>query len=467
MRLMEPRSLEQVARDCAGAVRGGGAEAIVRGVCTDSRSVRSGDLFVALKGERFDGHDYLAEVIERGAAGALVEASVVDRSFSLPSVVVENTRSALGRLAGAYRQTFDPCVIAVGGSNGKTTTKELIASVLRQRFRTLWSEASYNNDIGVPLTLLRLEREHEAAVFEVGTNHPGELEPLIRLVDPRIGVITSLGREHLEFFNDMTGVCREEGVLAERLPPDGTLYFGADNVWGEDILRRTQATVVRVGFSGPCDWRCIGARLSMTGTAFKVVSPLAEYSGEYQVGLWGRHHAVNAMFAIAIGAQLGLSQSEIQHGLEGAMPAPRRLELRRCGFIHVLDDCYNANADSMAAALQTLAELPCPGGRIAVLGDMAELGLQAESAHAEAGRLAAELNLGRLLVVGEMAAVTAAAARQAGLRQVLELGTTEAVADALRRVIRPGDVVLLKASRRTRLERVVEALCDSEKAEVR
>lgn len=462
---MEPRSLQQVARDCAGTLRDGDAGVVVRRVSTDSRAVQDGDLFVALKGDRFDGHDYLADVAGRGAVGALVDSSVADRTLPLPSVVVDNTRFALGRFAEAYRDAFDPFVIAVGGSNGKTSTKELLAAVLKQRFRTLWSEASFNNDIGVPLTLLRLEKEHEAAVFEVGTNHPGELAPLVRMVRPRVGVITSLGREHLQFFGDMAGVCREEGALAELLPHDGTLYFGADNEWGEDIIRRTQATVVRVGLSEPCDWRASKVRLSMKGTAFHVEAPVAGYSGAYRVRMLGSHHAVNAMFAVALGARLGLTREEIQAGLDSAEAPPRRMELRRCGAIQVLDDCYNANADSMAAALQTLTALPGKGTRMAVLGDMAELGSHAESAHAEAGRLAAQLNLGQLLVIGEMAGITAAAARQAGLHRVLEFGNIEALSDALKKMIRPGDVVLLKASRRMRLERVAEALCLGERME--
>lgn len=462
---MEPRSLQQIARDCAGTVRGGDAQAVVRRVCTDSRAVETGDLFVALKGDRFDGHKYLAEVAGRGAVGALVEASMGDLPLPLPSVVVDGTRPALGSIAAAYRKSFEPRMIAVGGSNGKTSAKELIAVVLTQRFRTLWSEASFNNDIGVPLTLLRLKQEHEVAVVEVGTNHPGELKPLVQMVQPQIGVITSLGREHLEFFADMAGVCREEGGLAELLPADGTLYFGADNEWGEEILRRTQATVVRVGLSEGCDWRASDVRLSMKGTAFHVVSPVAEYSGQYRVRLLGRHHAVNALFAIAVGAQLGMSRAEIQQGLNKAAPPPHRMELCRCGAVQVLDDSYNANADSVAAALRTLASLPCKGNRMAVLGDMAELGAHGDAAHAEAGRVAAELDLGQLLVIGEKGAVTAAAAREAGLHRVLEFGNIEALSDALKKVVRPGDLVLLKASRRMRLERVAESLCDGRKPE--
>lgn len=466
MRQMESRALEQVARDCGGTLRGGGGDVRIRQVCTDSRAVADGDLFVALRGDRFDGHDFLQDAVGRGAAGALVDPSIGDRVLNIPAVCVDNTRSALGRLAACYRQDFDPCVIAVGGSNGKTSTKELIAAVLGQRLETLRSEASFNNDIGVPLTLLRLEHRHQAAVFEVGTNHPGELEPLVRMVRPHIGVITSIGREHLEFFGDMAGVCQEEGVLAALLPPEGTLYCGADNAWGEEILRRTQATVVRVGLSESCDWRVTRVRLSMTGTLFTVTAPRVDYAGEYQVRLLGRHQAVNALFAIAIGAQLGLSRDDIQQGLQTVRPAPRRMELRRCGGVEMLDDCYNANSDSMEAALRTLVELPCTGNRVAVLGDMAELGRHAVEAHATTGRLAAELKIDQLLVAGDMANITAEGAREAGLHRVLTFGSAEAMSDALRKLARPGDLVLLKASRRMQLERVAEALCNTGKAVV-
>jgi UDP-N-acetylmuramoyl-tripeptide--D-alanyl-D-alanine ligase len=456
---MESRSLQQLATDCGGTLRDVDADVRIDRVCTDSRASAPGDLFVALRGGRFDGHDYLAEVAAKGAVAAVVDTSSEVGAWPLPSIVVDDTRSALGRLAAAYRSGFEPRVIAVGGSNGKTSTKELLAAVLRQRFETLKSEASFNNDIGVPLTLLKLEKSHEVAVVEVGTNHPGELAPLMRMVRPDIGVITSIGREHLEFFGDLSGVFQEEGMVAEQLPREGTLYFGADNEWGDAIAHRTQATVVRVGFSESCDWRASASRVSLKGTTFQVAAPLASHSGSYRVGWLGRHHAVNALFAIAIGAQLGLTRAQIQQGLDAAVVPSRRMELRRVGAVQVLDDCYNANADSMAAALLTLAELPCKGSRIAVLGDMAELGEHAEEAHAEAGRQVAELNLPQLFVIGEMASITATAARQAGLHRVLEFGQPEALSDALRKVIRPGDLVLFKASRSMRLERVAEALC--------
>jgi UDP-N-acetylmuramoyl-tripeptide--D-alanyl-D-alanine ligase len=454
---MESRTIEQVACDCGGTLRQGGARGAVRRVSTDSRQAEAGDLFVALRGDRFDGHDYVAEVAAKGVAGAVVEFSMVAAPADCPLILVESTRAALGRLAASYRATFDLPVIAVGGSNGKTTTKDLVAGVLRQRFPTLASEASFNNDIGVPLTLLRLERDHRAAVLEVGTNHPGELRPLLTMIRPRMGVLTSLGREHLEYFGDMTGVVQEEGMVAECLPADGILYFGADNAWGEAILRRTQATVVRAGFGSSNDWRVEKVELARSGTTFGVQCPHPAFCRRFQVRLLGRHQALNALFAIAIGADLGLTPDEVQRGLESVAPSRWRMELREVRGVWFLMDCYNANADSMRAALETLAAMPCEGNRLAVLGDMAELGEHTAAAHAEVGELAAGARVAQLLLTGEHAGVTAAVARRSGLHRVLELETLEAVVTALHHLARPGDLVLLKASRRFRLEQVVDA----------
>ena len=197
-------------------------------------------------------------------------------------IAVEDTRQALGKLAACYRRDFDPAMIAVGGSNGKTTTKELLASVLRQRFKTLWSEASFNNDIGVPMTLLKLDRTHQAAALEVGTNHPGELAPLVRMIEPRFGVITSVGREHLEFFGDLTGVAEEQGWLAELLPPDGALFVNGDSPDIEKIVRRTRAKVSRVGLGSENDWRAVKVKPDESGATFQVKTADEAVRGEYR-----------------------------------------------------------------------------------------------------------------------------------------------------------------------------------------
>ena len=455
---MEKRDLAFVVAACGGELVEGSARAAFSRVHTDSRSAQAGDLFVALPGERFDGHDFLDEVAKKGVVAVVIERT--RKPGTLPEcavIVVDNTRAALGQLAAAYRQEFTLPVIAVGGSNGKTTTKELIAAVLRQKLVTLWSEASFNNDIGVPMTLLRLDKTHEAAVLEVGTNHPGELAPLVKLVQPRHGVITNIGREHLEFFGDVAGVAREEGFLAELLPADGKLFVHGDNDWTAELAQRTRATVVRVGLADNNDWRVRSLRPDMKGATFRVEAPAAELNGEYRVNLLGRHQVVNALFALAVGAELGLNRVAMQRGLAECEPAKMRLQLWEAGGVRVLDDSYNANADSMLAALQVLLELPCKGRRVAVLGDMAELGAHSERAHAEVGRRAAESGVGQLFAVGRLAGVMAQAAREAGLKRVIELADADAAA-ALKTFLKAGDLVLLKASRSVRLERIATAL---------
>lgn len=444
---------------CGGELLKGSPAARFQRVNTDSRQALSGDLFVALSGERFDGHAFVAEVAQKGAVAVVIERG--HKPAELPEcavIQVANARQAFGQLAGAYRKQFSMPVIAVGGSNGKTSTKELIAAVLRQKLETLWSEASFNNDVGVPATLLRLDRTHQAAVVEVGTNHPGELAPLVKLIAPQLGVITNVGREHLEFFGDLDGVAREEGALADLLPAEGKLFLNGDNEWSDGIAKRAQATVVRVGAATHCDWRVKNVKLDKNGAAFSVETTRKEFNGSYRIGLLGRHQVGNALFAIALGAELGLSREEIKRGLAECVPAKMRLQLYEVSGVRVLDDAYNANADSMLAALLLLQELPCKGRRVAVLGDMAELGDHSESAHAEVGRLAVELGVEQLIAVGKMAGTMAQAARNAGLSRVIELVDAEAAALAIKSFLKAGDTVLLKASRSARLERIAQAL---------
>jgi len=448
-----------VAEACAAELKRGSGEMSIQGICTDSRQARAGDLFFAIPGERFDGHDFLNEVAAKGVAAVLLAREKIPAPLPECAVlVVDDTRGALGRLAAAYRREFNLPVIAVGGSNGKTTVKELIASVLRQKWATLWSEASFNNDIGVPLTLLRLEKAHQAAVLEAGTNHPGELAPLVKMIQPKYGVITNIGREHLEFFGNTAGVVQEEGWLAELLPADGRLFVNGDSEWMEPVIRRTRAPVVRVGFGEKNDWRAKGVRLDKNGATFRVDASKAEFNGEYRVNLLGRHQVVNALLAVAVGEELGLDGSAVRDGLAGCQPAKMRMQFWEVGGVRVLDDAYNANADSTVAALETLCDLPLQGRRVAVLGDMAELGAHSEAAHAEIGRRAAELGIGQLFAVGKMAPVMAAAARGAGLSRVLEFADVEAAKNAVKNFLKAGDVVLLKASRASRLERIAETL---------
>ncbi len=459
---MEPRSLDFVAAACAGEIRWGSPETLVSRVCTDSRQVKPGDLFVPLRGEKFDAHDFLAEVSHNGATALLVNRERVDGLKGLVDtvalVVVDDTRKALGQLAARYRAGFDVPVVAIGGSNGKTTTEELLASVLRQKGETLWSEASFNNDIGVPLTLLKLEKRHKAAVIEVGTNHPGELEPLLKIVQPQFGVLTNIGREHLEFFGDLAGVAQEEGTLAECLPSSGRFILNGDGDWAASLVRRSIAPVVTVGFGAANDWRVKDFWVGEEGTRFITEGPKSEYAGEYRLRVLGRHQVPNALLALVAGMELGATPEQIRRGLAECAPPKMRLQVWEANGVRVLDDAYNANADSMLAALQTLHDLPCAGRRVAVLGDMAELGEHTAAAHREIGQRSFELGVNRLVAVGKFAHETAQAAQAAGLKDVSEFADVPAAVAAVKSLVRAGDVVLLKASRSTGLERVGEAL---------
>jgi UDP-N-acetylmuramoyl-tripeptide--D-alanyl-D-alanine ligase len=456
---VETRSLKFIAEACAAELRRGSCDTLLQRVCTDSRQAQPGDLFFAIKGERFDGHDFLNEAARKGIAAVVVERTKIPARLPECGVlVVDNARAALGKLAAAYRRDFGLPIVAVGGSNGKTTVKELITSALRQRLAMLWSEASFNNDIGVPLTLLRLEKSHQAAVLETGTNHPGELAPLVKMVQPKYGVITNIGREHLEFFGDVAGVAQEEGWLAELLPADGTLFINGDDEWTEQIAKRVRAKIVRVGLGKKNNWRACSIRLDKNGVTFRVDAPKAEFSGGYRINLLGRHQVTNALFAVAVSEELGLGRPAVRDGLAECKPQRMRLQFWEAGGVRVLDDAYNANADSTLAALETLRDLPLQGRRVAVLGDMAELGAHSEAAHAEVGRRAAELGIGQLFAVGKMAGVTATAAREAGLTRVIEFADVEAAVKAVKSFLKAGDVVLLKASRASRLERIAETL---------
>ena len=462
---MEPRPLQFFLAACAASLLRGAANTVVHRVSTDSRAIQRGDLFVALAGDKFDGHDYIKQVAEKGAIAALIAAKRADAVIAqLPSpaplalLTVSDTRSALGHLAGRYRGEFSLPVVAVAGSNGKTTTKELLASILRQHCATLWSEASFNNDIGVPLTLLKLERSHGAAVLEVGTNHPGELAPLVRLIQPQVGIITSIGREHLEFFHDLAGVAQEEGWLAELLPADGTLLINGDSDWTKIIARRARARVLRAGLGADNLWRAMDLRTDERGVAFRVVTPRPEFSGEFRVNLLGRHQVTNALLALVAAAEIGVSPDAARRGLEACAPAKMRLQVWSAGKVTVLDDAYNANADSMLAALQTLRDFPCTGRRVAVLGDMAELGEFTPQAHVEIGAQAAQLGVDWLVSIGRWANVTAASARAAGLKEVSEFDSAPEAAKVLPEALRAGDVLLLKASRAATLERIGESL---------
>ena len=447
------QTLGHVQKICGGIPKAWDPTVVYHRVCTDSRGVQPGDLYLALKGDQFDGNQFAKSALEAGAVAVVMDDS--DMS-AVPALIVNDGRTALGQLGAAQRAACEPVMFAVAGSNGKTSTKDMLAAVLRTRMETLHSEASFNNEIGVPKTLLQLTDNHRAAVLELGTNHPGELAPLIKMARPQYGLLTGIGREHLEFFGDLQGVAQEEGMLAELLPHSGKLFLYGDGVWAKPIADRSHAPVVTVGFEPENDWVVESVNLTPGFTQFQLRTP-GNGVADFRMPLLGRHQAGNAALAIAAACELGMSLEEIAQGLMNT-PQPRlRMQRRDRGGVLWLNDAYNANADSVQAALSTLENLPVTGRRFVVLGDMSELGRHTAAAHAEAGVEAATVADG-LVALGEHAEVTAQAAQGAGLDVVELVADAAGAAECLKEWLQPGDAVLLKASRAARLEEVEELI---------
>lgn len=443
-----------------GVLSQGSPGTALRRVWTDSRTVRRGDLFVALSGARFDGHRFVAEALKKGAVGALVR-----HGFKLPGtallIEVGEPLRALQDLACAHRRRFDIPVVAVSGSNGKTTTKEMIAAILSERFMTLKTEGNLNNHIGVPQTLLRLAPRHEAAVIEMGISGPGEMARLCEIAEPTHGVLTNIGPTHLETLGDVRAVARAKGEMLDALPVDGTAVLNADDAFYDEFCARVRGRVLSFGFSRRADVRAL--HVETKGPAFTMLRVgVRDRARPFSVSLAaaGAHNVANALAAVAAGLAVGVGEGAIRAGLARHRPAGMRSEVRRWRGVTVLNDCYNANPASMRAALRWLTEARGTGRAIAVLGDMLELGGEAKQAHREIGVEAARLGADYLLTVGALAAGIAEGALSAGMPADCVVAATDhgAAAERLREILRKGDVVLFKGSRGARMERVLEKL---------
>lgn len=434
------------------------ADRPIRGAAVDSRRVEPGNLFVALSGERTDGHDHLAAAVAAGAAGLLVS-----RPGQLPAslgdvtiVRVTQPLPALQALAAAWRRRFDPLTVGITGSIAKTSTKEAVAAVLATRFRTLKNEGNENNEIGLPLTVLRLSAADQALVLEMGMYVEGEIADLTRIGRPRIGVVTAIQPVHLSRMGSIDAIDAEKGRLIEALPADGSAILNADDQRVRLMAARTAARIMTYGFALEADVRAERVEsLGVGGMRFELRSPIGSRS--MTVPGLGRHAVHNGLAAVAVGIAAGLDLDAIGTGLTVPSEAAHRGDVIRLGDVTVIDDSYNAAPASVRAALNVLAGLR--GRRIAVLGEMLELGEATDAGHHEVG-LAAGRVADLLIVVGEGASGIAEGAREAGLDpdRILEVADAEAAHDVLRPRLVPGDVVLVKASRGIALEHLVEAL---------
>ncbi len=435
-------TLKQAALWCGGRVLPEYEGVGFQGARADSRLVGPGQLFVALKGVR-DGHDFIPGAMEKGAAAALGERQIP----GVPMIVADDSLRALGDIARGYRQTLSARVVGVTGSVGKTTTKEMIAAVLETGFITRKTEKNFNNDIGLPMTVLDLRQDTEAAVIEMGMNHFGEISYLTRIARPELAVITNIGTMHIENLGSREGICRAKLEILEGLPASGAVILNGD----EPLLRAadTGRRTLYFGFGEGCDLRAENVREEEGETRFTAVS--ADGAFEIVLPVEGRHNVYNALAAALVGRTLGLTDGQIAAGLAAFRNTGERQNIYEKNGYTVISDCYNAGPESMAAALSILARRKTDGRRIAVLSDMLELGDHGPAAHETVGALAAGC-ADLVLTYGPLSALTAAAAGEKGRH----FDTREELAEALRGLARPGDALLFKGSHGMHVEKVLE-----------
>ena len=433
----------------------------LKGVSTDSRTAKTGDVFFAIRGEKFDGHNFVQRAFSGGCVAAVVEERFVASSSGVekfPLILVKNSVHALGQFARLYRKKFDIPLIAITGSNGKTTTKEMITEVLGQKFTVLKTEGNFNNHIGVPQTLFCLEKKHDVAVIEMGTNHFGEIEYLCRVAEPTHGLITNTARAHLEFFGDLEGVARAKGELFQWLQPHGLGFVNADDPFVVQKARSLRRKYT-YGFTGK--------RVNVKGRFLGLnewVQPRFSFGGHplskpfsVQLRTYGRYAAENALAAAAVGLHFGVSATKIKSVLENYRPGSKRMEVSKVHGVTILNDTYNANPDSVLAALKTLALMECKGKKIVVLGDMLELGEVSDREHRSIGREIQSLQLEYVLTYGSDASVIVA---ESHAPYAFHFEEKSMLIAHLEELVAPGDVVLVKGSRGMKMEDVVSHLTE-------
>jgi UDP-N-acetylmuramoyl-tripeptide--D-alanyl-D-alanine ligase len=452
---MNPLSISQIAELSGAKLEQGDGEISIERISTDSRTIKKGELFVALRGENFDGHKFIEATAKAEAAGAIVDLKwngKVPAKFAI--IRAQDTLLAYQNLASNYRKALSIKVLAITGSNGKTSTKDFAASVLGRKFRVTKTQGNFNNHVGLPRTILEATSNDEVAVWEIGMNHPGEVAPLAKIAEPNAAIITNIGVAHIEFMGTREAIAKEKGALAEAVAAEGAVILNADDPLSKGIAERTRAHVI---FAGTKEGtvRAIDIQQSADGSEFTIIE--GAHRCRAQLPVPGLHMVQNALLAVAAGRAFGLSLEEAAAGLASAPLTKARLQIKEINGVQFLDDSYNANPDSMKAALQTLVELDTDGKKIAVLGEMRELGTETERGHEEVGEAAAAFGIDHLIGIGEMGAIISRAAEKAGLEKSSVVGSTSEAAELLLEIAAPGDLILIKGSRLARTEDVIEA----------
>lgn len=457
---MENMTLKNIAEACGGRLFGGHEELEIAGAVMDSRQIEKDFLFFAIKGERMDGHQFIPQVMEQGAACAVCEKA--PETPAGPYILVQDVPKAMQDIAAFYRRGLSIPVVGITGSVGKTSTKEMIAAVLGEKYRVLKTQGNYNNELGVPLTLLRIRKEHEAAVVEMGINQFGEMHRLSRMAAPDIVVMTNIGDCHLEALGSREGVLKAKSEIFDYLAQDGTVIVNGDDELLSTITEVNKKATVTFGKNKNNQYYAAEVlSKGVFGTSAAIHLPSGNFSIE--IPLPGEHMVYNALAAAAVGEALGLTKEEIAAGIASVKPTAGRSNLIKCKDKVIIDDCYNANPVSMCAALDLLAMADTR--KVAILGDMFELGENAEKLHGGVGRHAAERGIDVILCVGELSKHMAECARGSmaestvpGNSEVRWYPTKEILLQDLDNLIRPGDTVLVKASHGMGFAEIVEKL---------
>jgi UDP-N-acetylmuramoyl-tripeptide--D-alanyl-D-alanine ligase len=460
-------TIEEVLKATGGKLLQGERDTFFQGISTDSRTLAEGELFIALKGDRFDGHHFTLEVLEKKAGGVVIEEDKVGdirwNGYRPRAVIaVKDTLAALGDIAHGWRRKYLTPVVALTGSNGKTTTKEMIAACLETTFPVLKTKGNLNNLIGLPLTLLTLTEKERVVVLEMGMNVPGEIRRLTEIAEPDIGLITNIQKVHLEGMGSLKRLKEEKGELFRRMRRDGTILVNQDDPWVVDLANHYLGQKITFGIEHPAEVMAKDIRLKgAEGTFFTLI--LEREVMEIHLRLLGRQFVPNALSAIAVACLFGVEVKQAKEALEHLPPLPMRMEVIPLkGGETLINDTYNANPYSMELALETLVEAKREGKALAVLGDMLELGNFTKEAHEQLGQKVSELSVDFLLALGEEAPVVVESAIRHGFpverTRVME-SHSEAIS-LLRQMIHHGDWILVKGSRRMAMEKVVEGLED-------
>ncbi|MBW2039312.1 MAG: UDP-N-acetylmuramoyl-tripeptide--D-alanyl-D-alanine ligase [Deltaproteobacteria bacterium] len=453
-------SVKAILEASKGVLVQGGLHTSFAGVCTDSRSIKPGELFFALKGEKFDGHQFISEAVKRGGRGVVVERQIQGiLEETIPVIKVPDTLQALGDLADFWRRRHPIPLVAITGSNGKTTTKEMLAWILGKSYKVLKNPGNFNNLIGLPLSLLKMNSQDQVAVLEMGMNRKGEIRRLAQIAKPDLGILTNISPVHLEGLGSLRGVMEAKGELLEVMGQRGRLILNADDPRVMELSKGFRGDKTSFGIKNPADWVATDiSRRGDGGVFFQLNGPMGKTS--ISLRLMGRHQVYNALAASATVSHLGVELEKTKRGLETFQPPPMRMELIIMGQgIKIINDVYNANPKSMEYALCTLEEVK--GGRkIAVLGDMWELGEYAQQAHRETGSWVKGKGVELLFLLGEFAPYVAQGATEAGMDpKAIFIGKDhQDLSHHLARSLRDGDWVLIKGSRIMKMERVIEGL---------